>query len=258
MRERAAGAGAERAGGFRAQLEELRAQGGDAAELEARRLLLACEGEAARLGAEERARGAELAEVAPRVRAASARGAQLVALRPLATLLRCALRVNACAADRAAAARAAEEAEEERLGRHAQRRAELDALAAENAAARRAALLAAARRVCTRCGEEFFEDESNTAFSCCWHPGPRVVLATWGAAYECCRRNGRGCATAKHTAPDPVLPGDPWQPPLPAQPRRVFGATLQPPAPPDEPTYSVPAGAKYPEAGSFRYPAGLR
>ena len=188
----------------------------------------------------------------------SARGAQLVALRPLATLLRCALRVNACAADRAAAARAAEEAEEERLGRHAQRRAELDALAAENAAARRAALLAAARRVCTRCGEEFFEDESNTAFSCCWHPGPRVVLATWGAAYECCRRNGRGCATAKHTAPDPVLPGDPWQPPLPAQPRRVFGATLQPPAPPDEPTYSVPAGAKYPEAGSFRYPAGLR
>ena len=190
MRERAAGAGAERAGGFRAQLEELRAQGGDAAELEARRLLLACEGEAARLGAEERARGAELSEVAPRVHAASARGAQLVALRPLATLLRCALRVNACAADRAAAARAAEEAEEERRGRHAQRRAELDALAAENAAARRAALLAAARRVCTRCGEEFFEDESNTAFSCCWHPGPRVVLATWGAAYECCRRNG--------------------------------------------------------------------
>ncbi|KAJ1495572.1 hypothetical protein T484DRAFT_1925154, partial [Baffinella frigidus] len=222
-----------------AELSELEGEGADDDELEARRFLIVCEHEATRLAQETAHRRTEIEEMAPQVEAVSSRGAQLVSLRPLATLLRFTLRVKKRAAEIREAERLREEDEERRLGTNAIRVLEREAAAAEYAVAKRAAELAALVRTCERCGVEFMEDETNTPYVCRWHPGHKMVLQTWGSAYSCCRRTGNGCSIAKHSAPAD---------------RRVFGATLLPPS---RGNLLLSENSKYPPAGSYRYPGDV-
>ena len=69
---------------------------------------------------------------------------------------------------------------------------------------RRQALLPPEERVknqvqCVRCSKMFVDDQSNTSTSCRYHKGHKIVLASFGSAFSCCRRVGTGCTMAKHT-----------------------------------------------------------
>ena len=176
------------------ELEVLRHAGALEDEIETRRALIVCEGASQQLKLTALEHEAELAGTQQRVQALQHRTQDLSRLVPVAKLLGAAMRLDR---RRIEIQEAAEKLRLERLREYQLLKREEEE--------RRQALLPPEERVknevqCVRCSKIFVDDQSNTSTSCRYHKGHKIVLASFGSAFSCCRRMGTGCTMAKHTA----------------------------------------------------------
>lgn len=166
-------------------------------ELHQRSALIVCESATRDLKITALELEAELAGSEQRVESATNRADDLLRLVPLARLLGAAIRLDR---RRVALEEEAERARLERLRQY-------ELLQREEEERRRALLpedqqQEAFREAvkCVRCSKMFIDDDSNTATSCRYHKGHKIVMPNFASAFSCCRRTGLGCTFSAHTA----------------------------------------------------------